>query len=356
MPRTKTDQRLPQFAQRFGQPHVDLACHAAFPIAFTPDLLYRLWAHFRTDVQGQPLHIPWVAVADVLLSPLCDEVGFDLYEIDTDLRTALLNRLKADPRFGPLRLQELADFLLIYHQASQLHSDDPDVQELAQVQRWNALAQGQPTQVVRDLAQRLVGVPGSDGAEWGRMAELMARLPLPDGEAQTLLHYAQGMARLTQGDMQPALTHFQQLPGRGRRGVKVAGVTLRLPEVVQQQVQPASQISRRRWLQWAGWSTAGVLGTVALGRTITRKETPPQPEVNLNGVQRQTVVFANAEMAFVDAQGQELLRQQRSVVGEVWSRGDMFSRNCSTGLTCKVLLVRVVNFGHERPAPTRRTQ
>ena len=214
-----------------------------------------------------------MAVADVILSPLCDEVGFDLYEIATELRSALLHRLKTDPRFGPARLQELADFLLTYHQQAQLHSDDPDVQELAQVQRWNALAQGQPTLVVRDLAQRLVGVPGQDGAEWGRMAAVMARLPLPEGEGQVLLHYAWGMARLTQGEMQPALQHFRQLPGPGGRGVQVAGVMLGVPEAVRQQLQPPV-MTRRRWLQWVGWGTVGTVGAVLISRTIDSERVP----------------------------------------------------------------------------------
>jgi hypothetical protein len=161
-----TDQQLTSFVEKFGQPHYDLAYHAAFPMALTPDLLYRLWAHFRSDIHGQPLNIPWVAVADVLLAPFCDEVGFDLYEIEASLRGVLLDRLKADPRFGPRRLQELADFLLSYHQITQLHSDDPDLRDLAQAQRWMAQAQTQSPQLVKELAHNLVTVSGTDGAAW----------------------------------------------------------------------------------------------------------------------------------------------------------------------------------------------
>ena len=48
------------------------------------------------------LEIPWVAVADLLLSPLCDEVGEELYEMDGAVRNLLLARLKQLAGFDPL--------------------------------------------------------------------------------------------------------------------------------------------------------------------------------------------------------------------------------------------------------------
>lgn len=35
-----------RFSQRWGQDHFDLACHAAFPLAVTPELLYCLRENF----------------------------------------------------------------------------------------------------------------------------------------------------------------------------------------------------------------------------------------------------------------------------------------------------------------------
>lgn len=125
-----TNLSLPQlthFKEKFGQPHWNLACHAAIPMALTPDLLYRLWAHFRCDSHNRPMNIPWVAVADILLAPFCKEVGFDLYEIETDVRDYLLNQLKTDSCFGSQRLKELAEFLVAYYSNSQFHSSEPDL-------------------------------------------------------------------------------------------------------------------------------------------------------------------------------------------------------------------------------------
>ncbi|NET85943.1 MAG: formylglycine-generating enzyme family protein, partial [Moorea sp. SIO1F2] len=76
--------RIQSFRDKFGDAHLYFAYHAAFPIALTPDLLYCLWANFQQDIQGDNLNIPWIAVADLLLSPLCHEVGHELYEMELE--------------------------------------------------------------------------------------------------------------------------------------------------------------------------------------------------------------------------------------------------------------------------------
>src|SRR2546429_2730837 len=95
---------IASFKKHFGEAHLYLACHAAFPLALTPDLLYRLWANFPHDIQGKQLKIPWIAVADLLLSSLCEEVGQELYEMNVFVRAALLSNLKANPNFGDQRI------------------------------------------------------------------------------------------------------------------------------------------------------------------------------------------------------------------------------------------------------------
>ncbi|MDB9529065.1 formylglycine-generating enzyme family protein [Oscillatoria sp. CS-180] len=314
-----TDQRLQNFIDQFGQPHLDLAYHAAFPMALTPDLIYRLWAHFRSDVQGRPLNIPWVAVADVMLAPFCNEVGLDLYEMDADIRADLLLQLQMDSRFGAVRQRELANFLLTYYQSSQLYSDDPDVKELAQIQRWMAMAQTQPTQVVKELARNAVSVQGHDEAEWGRMAGIMAGLPLPDEEAQTLLHYVRGMATLMQGQQSSALEEFRQLPGVGRRPVTVAGVPLTIPEELRQQLQPGSPVSRRRWLQLTGWGVAGVIGVGLVNRAL-QQDTSPIEEPNSQQIERTEFRLFDTEIAFVDEAGEIVLRHSRNIFGPLYRR------------------------------------
>ena len=142
-------ERVITFAEKFGEGHLALACHAAFPLALTPDLLYRIWATFV------PREAPWTAVADILLSPLCREVGYALYEMDIAVRNPLLEELKNDERFGQQRLNELADFLIKYV-AQHLQGDDPDTHDLAQAQRWTALAYSRPNEAVLEIVWLLV--------------------------------------------------------------------------------------------------------------------------------------------------------------------------------------------------------
>jgi len=106
MRREVTQRRIEAFGKRFGEAHLYLAYHAAFPLALTPNLLYRLWANFQRDIHGKVLSIPWIAVADLLLSSLCDQVGHELYEMENEVRNALLMELKFNPRFGVQRMNE----------------------------------------------------------------------------------------------------------------------------------------------------------------------------------------------------------------------------------------------------------
>src|SRR5947209_555099 len=116
--------RIATFSKRFGRPHLYLAYHAAFPLALTPDLLYHLWANFPRNIHGELLNIPWVAVADLILSSLCEEVSQELYEMNISVRSELLNSLKADINFGDQRIKELSSFMFAYIK-HHLDSSDP---------------------------------------------------------------------------------------------------------------------------------------------------------------------------------------------------------------------------------------
>ena len=73
-------------------------------------MLYTMWANFQRDISGKVLKIPWIAVADILLSCLCNEIGYELYEMGLNVRNLLLSELKNDPKFGNDRIQELSIF------------------------------------------------------------------------------------------------------------------------------------------------------------------------------------------------------------------------------------------------------
>lgn len=239
--------RIESFGQRFGEAHLYLAYHAAFPLALTPDLLYRLWANFQRDIHKQELKIPWLAVADLLLSSLCDEVGHELYEMDTAVRNALLKKLKENPRFGEKRINELSDFLLTYVQ-QQLESHDPDIRDFAQAQKWTALAYTRPSEAARELALTLSKLKLEEKAEWVRMASLIDTFAEPLAEFAPLMTYTRGMASLTRGNQTKALAELNEVT-RQQDKVEIAGVNLSIPTSLIRQIEtdpkPAKSVGNR---------------------------------------------------------------------------------------------------------------
>lgn len=229
----------------YGEPHLWLAYHAAFPLALTPDLVYQIWVNFDVDVNGRYLHIPWIAVADLLLSGLCHDVGYELYEMENETRQELLRRLDAHPRFqAPAagmpspRRRELAYFLLAYTE-HHLRGDDPDDvagQHLAKAQRWTALAHLHPRQAARELAQAFAQeAPAGNQAEVMRLATLTDNFAAELRQFQDLLSYASSMAAFAQGDVAAAAA---QMGGQGHP--EVAGVPLYVPAAVQRGVDEAT--------------------------------------------------------------------------------------------------------------------
>ena len=225
--------RIKGFTKQFGEAHRKLALHAAFPLALTPDLLYQIWANFVPEA-------PWEAVAHLLLSRLCRQVGYEMYEMDIADRNLLLRELKE--QFGQERLDELAEFLLDYV-AQRLTDDDPDTQDLAEAQEWTALAYTKPNELARELAEALSArVKQEDITEIFRLASLVETFgePLVQSGFEPLLIYADGMTTLARGNREGAAARFAKLPvQKGQIGI--AGVTLDIP--VEEPELPGGQVN-----------------------------------------------------------------------------------------------------------------
>jgi formylglycine-generating enzyme required for sulfatase activity len=224
------EQTISSFQRRFTEAHIYLAYHAALPIALTPHLAYCLWANFQRDIDNQDLNVPWIAVADLLLSPLCQEVGQDLYEMDADLRNYLLDQMIHHPSFGQKRIEELAQFLLTYVQR-ELNDAKSSIQTLAQAQRWTALAYVYPEAAAHDLAGKIAELTLREKTEWLRMTSLSETIaaPLRQAHFESLLVYLQGMRELARGNHIQAEFTLKSLPAHNHR-IVVAGVTLPIPE------------------------------------------------------------------------------------------------------------------------------
>lgn len=214
-------ERIVGFAKQFDEVHLNLACHAAFPLVLTPDLLYQIWAHFVPEV-------PWSGVARVLLSRLCRQVGYEMYEMDIAVRNLLLRELKE--QFGQERLDELAEFLMDYV-AQQLTENDADTQDLREAQEWTALAYTKPDEAARELALALSErVKQEDIGEVLRLTSLVETLaePLREMGFEPLLIYAHGMRSFVRGDHESAKQQFSKLLMQGS-STEIAGINLDIP-------------------------------------------------------------------------------------------------------------------------------
>ncbi len=142
---------IARFVERFGPAYRRLAMHAALPLVLTPELLHYLRNAF---LRGQ---VPWVAEADLLLSDLCREVGYEQYAMHPAVRGRLIAELKAQPD-GPGRIREIGRLLLQYLRRIEKSSQAPGADSLRE-QQWAALAYLDSDRVsteVRDALAALV--------------------------------------------------------------------------------------------------------------------------------------------------------------------------------------------------------
>ncbi|MDJ0649093.1 MAG: S-layer homology domain-containing protein [Xenococcaceae cyanobacterium MO_188.B19] len=225
--------RISSFYNRYGEAHLQLAYHAAVPLALTPNLLYSLWAEFQWDINRVNLNIPWIATTDLLFSCLCDEVGYELYEMNEEVRQELLWQFKQDSRFSSRRIQEVSNFLITYVQP-QLNSLNIDTSDFAKAQRWTALTYIDPKQASRELASTLANLSAEDVPEWIRLTSVVETFGAELAELsdyKSLLRYARGMRDFSQGDTKAAAKLMATVLNENNQ-IKVAGVNLPIPKQI----------------------------------------------------------------------------------------------------------------------------
>jgi len=214
-------ERIISFAEQFGRPHLDLAYHAAFPLVLTPDMLYQIWASFVPQA-------PWTAVADVLLSSLCREVAYELYEIDTTIRNFLLKQLRDDARFGQPQLDQLALFLRQYVQPL-ANSENLADQNLAMAQQWVALVYTQPGEAIEQMVEAFQNLDQQNAADALRLVSLVKTLAAPMAgmmEYGPLLVYATSLETLVRGNRRAAAAKLSTVVGKDGRVEVAPGLTL----------------------------------------------------------------------------------------------------------------------------------
>ncbi len=95
------------FERLYDAEMLDFACHAAFPLTLTTEVVYLLRQKYFPDLD-------WSAAGELLLSNLCDVVGYDLYAISLPVRSRLLKKLVENEEFGKQRVNDLAVWIADY--------------------------------------------------------------------------------------------------------------------------------------------------------------------------------------------------------------------------------------------------
>ncbi|MCP5501823.1 MAG: formylglycine-generating enzyme family protein [Leptospiraceae bacterium] len=126
------------YEELYGESHFIFACHAAFPVLFTSELLYLIWQNFSQDEYGNFIPFSRMAVADLLHSPFCSSIGPKTYEMDKEIRSLLLEDLRKKPEFGEKRIKRIAAFLLQYAERKNPSEIEKDLKDS---HLWTAMAE-----------------------------------------------------------------------------------------------------------------------------------------------------------------------------------------------------------------------
>ena len=123
--------QVARFEQQYSGEMLDFACHAAFPLTLTTDVVYLLRQQYFAAVN-------WSGAAELLLSNLCDTAGYDLYVMSIAVRRVLLERLVE--RFGAQRVDDLAEWMGEYIQYRLEVEPLGRAKVLGHPSQWTALA------------------------------------------------------------------------------------------------------------------------------------------------------------------------------------------------------------------------
>jgi tetratricopeptide (TPR) repeat protein len=129
------ERRLNDFKRRCGKDGdaaLQLAYHAAMPVALNPELLHFLRINFFLD---PPEQLPYTVEFEFLTSGLCREIDAELYEIEPEIRNELLQELTRRKNAR----QRIRDVATLLWQYVEYHSPWADRVELERAQQLTAL-------------------------------------------------------------------------------------------------------------------------------------------------------------------------------------------------------------------------
>ncbi len=217
--------------------HYLFACHAAFPMVYTPDLLYQLWFNFQVVPdeadRNKYVTIDRMAVSDLILSDLSQEIGSDLYQMDKSLRDFLLSELRRI--LGNERVNHIASFLYHYADWAYQLTHDADIREIHQ---WTAMATLNPQQLARELGQALSeAITHEYTGDQIHLHEMLQKLEVQDEKnvLKQLTQVSEGIQQQLYGNLKPGII-LDPVAGEGVQRIKIA-----IPDLQIQRKERANQ-------------------------------------------------------------------------------------------------------------------
>src|SRR5262249_775557 len=168
--------------------------NVALRLGLTPELVHLIRVNFVKRA-------PMIAEADLLLSPLCREVGGELYEMYPEVRDLLLAELNEDEGIPESQIEELAEFLMVYATRNLNSARFSEHRNFLVAQQWAALARLRPAETAQSLASAL-GRRLSAQNPMGslRLAQLARAMSAQLSGQDNVLVYAAGVESLALGD------------------------------------------------------------------------------------------------------------------------------------------------------------
>ncbi len=216
--RNRAQLEVDRFVRRFDEAYRLIACHCALPLVLTPELVHALRRHF---LRGQ---VPPMAEADLLLSGLCRQVGYETYVMDAAVRAVLLEEMAE--RLGRERQREVARLLIDFSRQRHRGEGRRSWAEMRS-QQWAAmlyLGEEEQGAAVGEIEDALSTARGhGDRAEMSRLAEL-ARTLMPELEGHLeLVMAAEEIRELLQTQHSNGTSlDFQMSPSLTQRNPRIS--------------------------------------------------------------------------------------------------------------------------------------
>jgi hypothetical protein len=154
------------YNDEYGDGHFILAAYAAVPLFLTPDLLYKIWQNFNGyRWAGDKMSVHRIAVSDILLSPLCREIGYGLYEMHPEIRLAFLEWLNHEAKTGlgkQREIKKIKDIALFVEKYYEKSSDSGNRwgKHYADAQLLEAISYSDPLKAARQIFENLQNSKG----------------------------------------------------------------------------------------------------------------------------------------------------------------------------------------------------